>query len=149
MVNAENYNKLVGKIVDALELDHDIEKGDKIVCCTNGNSDIVKVLIDRGYSPVEQRVVDFTGKNIDVLITFLNYSDFIKISGLIDHRTRVISLYRRLLASSDQNQQNIIDKFFVKMVGEGISIDEDIGGQIISTPFDNRAFIYDFSGGAS
>ena len=149
MVSSEHYNQLIGKLVSSIEESHIIEKTDKIVCCTNGNSKIVDELIDRGYSPVEQRVVDFDGKNIDVLITFLNYSDFIKISPKVDHRTRVISLYRTLLASSDPKQQKIIDSFFVNMVGEGISVDEDIGGQIVSTPFDNRAFIYDFSGGAS
>lgn len=139
MVQIENYNKLVGDLVDSLEIV--ITKDDKIICCTNGHSPIAYELEGRGYDALEVPVKKYDGK-CDILITKTSDSDIVRLMDNTDENIKLFVMYNRLF-TGDTAQK--IEKYHKGNIGTSTSIQENGRAE----PFDNRIFMYSFSDGGS
>lgn len=148
MARAEFYNSVLDKLVDELDSDGVIKKSDRIICCTNGNSNIASELKKLGYNAEEVQVQRFEGK-CDVFICMLRHVDIFKTIEKMSHTTKILSLYRILFSSDDPKETDKIQQFFKRSIGtsEIITIPDEKTGKKWSEPFDNRVFYYDFSGG--
>jgi hypothetical protein len=147
MVKSDFYNSVLDKLLDEVEADGIITKKDKIVCCTNKNSQIALKLQARGYNATEEDTKGFNG-DCTVFVPLLRHIDVFQMMEKLSHDVKVLALYRMILLTEDDEENKKIQQFYVRSIGTTEILDEidEKSGKKWSEPFDNRVFYYNFSG---